>query len=188
MPQPAGPSEQPDSPDPQAKAKKAAEALAKVREARETMNRLVGIIEQDGRYPIDAYIFLQEGLDFSVKSIHGERAARAARRRRKAKAGGEAEPAKTHPNHVDGRQLCRGLRDLAFQKWGRLAKTVLNAWNIHATDDFGEMVFVLVDNEFLQKTDNDHREDFNGVFPFGEMESEYTIVPGSVDVDEVHAH
>ena len=184
MSQPSGDPEPSPPTDSKAKAKKAAEALAKVREARETMSRLVGIIERDGRYPLDAYVFLQEALEFSVQSVHGERAARRARRRKAQ----EQQDERPHPNHVDGRQLCVGLRDLAFQKWGRLAKTVLNAWNIHATDDFGEMVFVLVDNEFLQKTANDRREDFNAVFPFAEMETHYTITPGSVDVDEVHAH
>lgn len=88
---------------------------------------------------------------------------------------------------MDGRQLCVGLRELAVERWGLMAKTVLNTWNIHETRDFGEMVFVLVDNEFLQKTENDRRDDFTDVYPLRELEADYTIAVGEIYAEETRA-
>ncbi len=182
MDPPTGPSDDASSPLEAAGTASAQslKALEQVRDARATLRRLVDVIETDGRYPVEAYIFLQEGLDFSVKHVHGPRSGR----------GGEpvaqATDLKSHPHHVDGKQLCRGLRELATRRWGRMAKAVLNCWGIHRTNDFGSMVFVLVDNQFLQKTDGDRTEDFADVFLFREFEASYEIQPGNVDAAEVH--
>lgn len=167
----------------------AAAALQQVREAQATLRRLLEVIEQDGRYPVDAYRFLQEGLDHSVRRIHGATAGlyqQPAQPSKPPKEEPKEEP-KEHPHHVDGRQLCVGLRELAVERWGLMAKTVLNTWNIHETRDFGEMVFVLVDNEFLQKTDTDRRDDFADVYPLREMESDYTITVREIHADETKA-
>jgi uncharacterized repeat protein (TIGR04138 family) len=45
-----------------------------------------------------------------------------------------------------------------------MATTVFKCWGIRATDDFGEIVFNLVDGELMSKTDEDCREDFHNVF------------------------
>jgi uncharacterized repeat protein (TIGR04138 family) len=49
-----------------------------------------------------------------------------------------------------------------------MASTVLNQWHINGTRDFGEIVFALVENEFLQKEPEDKIEDFDEVFSFDE--------------------
>ena len=172
-------------------------AVDEVREARATIRRLVNVIEADGRYPVDAYRFLQEALDRSVKRVHGP-AARSARpdpaeadappRRRRRRRREGSEDLRDHPHHVSGRQLCDGLADLAVERYGRMARAVLAGWNIHATRDFGEMVFVLVDNDFLQKTDGDRVEDFEDVFPLRRLEEQYAVpAPALLDAEEVHA-
>ena len=177
---------------------KAAEALAQVREAHATLRRLVEVIEEDGRYPVEAYRFLQEGLDLSVRRTHGVdmQAHKKTRRRRRrkpqpaldAQADTRADDDHAHhPHHVSGAQLCDGLRELAVARWGYMAKSVLNAWNIHETRDFGEMVFVLVDNDFLQKTEGDRREDFDGLFPLRDLEGEYQVPIGVISADELVA-
>ena len=61
-----------------------------------------------------------------------------------------------------------GLRDLAISRWGLLAHTVLNHWNVTTTDDFGRIVFALVENGFMQKEENDTADDFRSVFEFDE--------------------
>ena len=185
------------SPDemPSPESAKAAEALAQVREAHATLRRLVEVIEEDGRYPVEAYRFLQEGLDLSVRRTHGvdTQAEKKSRRRRRRKPQpvleerADAATGEEHPHHVSGAQLCDGLRELAIARWGFLAKSVLNAWNIHETRDFGEMVFVLVDNDFLQKTEGDRREDFDGLFPLRDLEGDYQVPAGPLKADELVA-
>jgi len=134
-------------------------------QARAVYLRFVEVVEDDGRYPLEAYRFLQEGLEYAVRRSHGAEALE----------GPAVETPGDDPRHVDGGQLSLSLRDLALERWGRLAKVVLNGWGIHTTRDFGEMVFVLVANEFLHKTDHDRLEDFEHVFSFSDFESLYEL-------------
>ena len=113
----------------------------------ESMERL---ILEDGRYPLDAFGFLNDGLMLAVKKVHGEK------------------PGPPGQRHVSGRQLCQSLRDLALHQWGLLARTVLRRWNVNATLDFGNMVYLLVENGFMQKTAEDSLEDFRDVYDFDE--------------------
>ncbi len=107
------------------------------------------VIRSDGRYPMEAYAFLHEALNEAVKKHHGEAGS-------------------LGPRHVTGRQLCEALRDLASERWGMMAKTVLAKWNIRETLDFGNMVYLLVDYGFMKKTEEDSIEDFRDVFSFDE--------------------
>lgn len=72
------------------------------------------------------------------------------------------------PRHITGRELSRGVRDLALERFGPLARTVLEHWGIHRTDDLGEIVFALVECGVLVKQDDDRQEDFRDVFDFEE--------------------
>jgi uncharacterized repeat protein (TIGR04138 family) len=105
--------------------------------------RLRDLIRKDPRYPFEAYRFLFEALEHTVRRI-GER------------------------RHVTGRELLDGIRSLALDQFGGLARMVLENWNIRRTDDFGEMVFNLVQAELMGKTDSDRKEDFQDVFDFEE--------------------
>jgi len=113
---------------------------------------LYEVIRSDGRYSPDAFAFLQVGLARAVREAYGEKA--------------EAE--EDEPHHVSGRQLCNALRDEARERWGMLARTVLKKWNIHETLDFGKMVYLLVENDLMKKTERDSVEDFRDVFGFDE--------------------
>ena len=108
------------------------------------------VIREDGRYPIDAFGFLHDGLTRAVQETHGD----------------QAGP--TGQRHVSGQQLCCALRDLAVERWGLLAKTVLARWNIRRTLDFGNMVYLLVNNDFMRKTEEDSIDDFVDVYDFTE--------------------
>lgn len=108
------------------------------------------VIRADGRYPMDAYAFLQEGMGRASKSAHGEHVLAAG------------------PRHVTGRQICLALREVAIERWGQLAKAVLGKWNIGRTIDFGNMVYLLIENGFMKKTDEDRIEDFQDVYDFDE--------------------
>lgn len=70
------------------------------------------------------------------------------------------------PRHITGRELSKGVRDLALERFGPMARSVLEHWGIHATGDFGEIVFALVECGILIKRDEDSPEDFQDVFDF----------------------
>ena len=104
-----------------------------------------GVCVRDPRYAPDAYLFLSEGLQFTVKTIEEKDKAR---------------------RHVTGRELALGLRTYALQQFGPMALTVLAHWGIHTTRDFGEMVFLLIEAGLFGKTDEDKIEDFDNVYTF----------------------
>jgi len=119
---------------------------------------LQDVIDEVGTYPAEAYHFVQNGLNFTVNNIHGPKGDEGASR------------------HVSGQQLCEGLRDYARSQWGLLARTVLARWNITATYDFGRIVFAMVENDLMQKTDDDDIEDFRNVYDFRTaFEADYRI-------------
>jgi uncharacterized repeat protein (TIGR04138 family) len=74
----------------------------------------------------------------------------------------------TQPRHISGRELAVGVRELALQRYGPMARTVLEHWGIHATEDLGCVVFALVEQGVLVKQDEDRPEDFADVFDFEE--------------------
>jgi uncharacterized repeat protein (TIGR04138 family) len=71
-------------------------------------------------------------------------------------------------SHVTGQQLCMGLREFAIQQYGMLAPAVLWHWNIRRTEDFGRIVYAMIDGGVLSRTAEDSIDDFSGVFDFSE--------------------
>lgn len=106
------------------------------------------ICAKDKRYKADAYFFLREALDFTVKFLK--------------KSGAGAE------RHVTGRELLDGWRQCALQEFGPLTLTVMSAWGLQRTEDVGELVFNLVESGRLGKTDKDSRADFASGYDFNE--------------------
>ena len=70
--------------------------------------------------------------------------------------------------HVSGQELCLGLRSLAVEKYGLLARTVLRGWGVRTTEDFGKIVYAMVEAGLLRTSENDSLEDFRGVYDFEE--------------------
>lgn len=68
--------------------------------------------------------------------------------------------------HVSGSELAWACRDLALERFGLLARTVLDCWGLTSTADFGEIVFALVEIELLSTQPGDKPEDFAGVYDF----------------------
>lgn len=102
------------------------------------------LVRNDERYAVEAYHFVFESLDFTLGRRGGGR------------------------RHVSGIEIMEGVRDLALEHFGFLARTVLQSWGINATADFGELVFNLIGADLLQKTADDRKEDFVGLFSFDE--------------------
>jgi uncharacterized repeat protein (TIGR04138 family) len=119
-----------------------------------TQQRLAALAAQDRRYPVEAYNFVFEALDYVL-----ERQARSLRR-----TGEDAQP----DRHVSVVQLLEGLREYALDQFGPLARLVLERWNVFRTEDFGEIVFGLVEQRLLNKQDADRKSDFRNGFNFRE--------------------
>ena len=113
------------------------------------------ILAKDTRYDADAYDFLREALDFTQNSLgRGEKA--------RQRAGASTDPS----HHVSGQQLLNGIKDFAIQRYGPMTLMMFESWGVKKTDDFGEIVFNMVSEGLLGKTENDSREDFKGVYDF----------------------
>ncbi len=125
-------------------------------------------IAEDAGYPVDAFLFVQRGLDFTVKGIHGEES--------EATPYEDDEDEIPQSRHVSGQQLCLGLRDFAKREYGLLARGVLARWNILQSEDFGRIVFAMVDGGLMHKTQEDTIDDFIDVFQFDEAFSSHLLL------------
>ena len=110
----------------------------------EDIKTLQEIIKKDPRYPIDAYLFVLEAIFYT-------------RRKHRIKA------------HVTGQQLLEGIKDLALQRYGLMAKTVLEHWGITKTIDFGNIVFNMLNEKILGKTEEDKIDDFKNIYNFDDV-------------------
>jgi len=94
-----------------------------------------------GIYRIDAFRFVLAAVGFTQKHT-------------------------TEPRHITGEELCRGLIEQAHEHFGPLAAPVLKHWGIVKTDDVGNIVFALVEQGVLGKTEEDSKDDFRNLFDF----------------------
>jgi uncharacterized repeat protein (TIGR04138 family) len=124
-----------------------------------SLKRIAELARIDGRYKIDAYLFVQQSLAFA--QLQRERSQRASRH-----AGDDSEPAPAYDPHLTGQELCRAIRLYAHQMYGLMAKVVLNSWGVTTTGDFGEIVYRLIEIGEMTKSAHDQREDFDDVYDF----------------------
>ncbi len=121
----------------------------------QTEPNLKQMLTRAGPYPLAAYNFVREGLGYTVEQSHGNH-------------DDEMSALQSGDHHINGQQLCLGLRDYAIEQYGMLAPAVLSHWNIHRTDDFGRIVFAMIDAGLMSKTDEDTVDDFRAVYNFQE--------------------
>ncbi len=106
------------------------------------------IVRENPRYEPGAYFLVREGLDSTLRAL---------------KPGHRRQPA-----HVSGQQLSEGLRAHILDQYGPMSRTLLDTWGIRSTEDFGKIVFTLIDYGILAKNERDRMEDFQDVFDFEE--------------------
>ena len=53
---------------------------------------------------------------------------------------------------------------MAVREFGMMAPVVFRQWGVRTTDDFGRMVFRLIEADRLSKSDRDDPEDFHDLF------------------------
>jgi len=107
------------------------------------------LLAKDVRYHRDAYNFVREALDYTQKTVTKEN--------------------KGKLRHVTGQELLRGIREYALQQFGPMTITVFEEWGVQICQDFGEIVFNMVESGLLAKTDKDSRADFKDAYDFDEV-------------------
>ena len=76
--------------------------------------------------------------------------------------------------HITGQELAIACRDLALERFGVMARLVLEHWGIRSSGDIGDVVFTLVELEFLLSQPTDSRDEFVDAFSFDDaFEREY---------------
>jgi len=108
-----------------------------------TEDLLAPILKQDPRYTQEAYFFVREGLDHTVRKLNEVR-------------------------HISGQELLNGIREYALSEFGPVTRRVLSEWGINECIDFGHIVFNLVNEGLLGKTEEDSIEDFREGYDFDE--------------------
>jgi uncharacterized repeat protein (TIGR04138 family) len=105
---------------------------------------LAEIRKRDGKYNERAYVFVLAALEYAQTKLPERR-------------------------HLSGVELAWACRDFALEQFGMLANSVLTHWGIHTTEDFGQIVFILIDVGLLARQPSDRLEDFEGVYEFAEV-------------------
>ena len=103
--------------------------------------KLKSLLDRDGRYKPDAYEFVMQSLTFTQKKLKRQ-------------------------GHVSAKELLAGIRDYGINQYGPMTRLVLEHWGIKSTDDFGEIVFNMVNEGILNSTEDDKRSDFANVYEF----------------------
>ncbi len=124
-----------------------------------TQIELKEIMERAGGYSPLCFVFIRDGLAHTVEMVHGNREDETLLEL------GLSEESR----HVSGHELCIGLKEYAIERYGMMAKSVLNKWGIHHTLDFGKIIFAMVDAGLMRTTDEDRLEDFDGVYEFDDV-------------------
>ncbi len=101
------------------------------------------LVLRNPRYAEAAYVFVLEALHHRLLQLE-------------------------RPRHLSGAELAEAVRDLALERFGPLARTVLRHWGVHSTSDMGNVVFLLVESGILIKQPTDTPEDFEDLFSFEE--------------------
>lgn len=104
---------------------------------------LIKVLNRKLLYSADAYSFVLDALDFTIKKIKTQR-------------------------HLSAVELLEGIRQYSIKMFGPMTKTVFEEWKIKSCEDFGEIVFDLVICGLITKQDSDLKSDFKNGFNFQE--------------------
>ncbi len=96
---------------------------------------------REPRFQESAYLFVLAGLEYCQSRLPERR-------------------------HICGRELAVACRDLALERYGVLARQVLEHWGVRRSADIGDIVFTLVELGLLISQATDTRDEFADVFDF----------------------
>ena len=106
------------------------------------------VIRKDTRYHRDAYHFIREALDHTQRAV--------------------SKASKGEMRHVSGQEILKGIRDFAVKTYGPMTMTRFEEWGISKCEDFGNIVYNLIDSKVLAKNETDSIDDFAAIYTFEE--------------------
>ena len=127
--------------------------MSKPKEPGDIYEQITEISIENPRYSREAYLFVLEGLEWSMRKL-GQR------------------------RHLTGEELTELLTAFARKQFGEMAWFVLQEWGIFKTRDFGEIVYCLIEEELMGKEPDDRIDDFNEVLDLREVLTASEFVPG----------
>ncbi len=107
----------------------------------ELLKKISEISEKDGRYSRESFLFILAALEYTLSKLPERR-------------------------HLTGQEFSIGIAGYAREQYGYLAKTVLNNWGIYTTLDYGEIVYLMINEGLMSKTEDDKKEDFADAYDF----------------------
>lgn len=110
------------------------------------------ILAKDNRYSASAYQFVLFSLQCLVSSFK-------------------------EPRHVTGQELCLSIKETAFGAFGPLARMVFNEWGLRKTQDFGNVVYNMIEVGAMGRQPADNLSDFDDVFDFCELDDYEIVIP-----------
>lgn len=116
--------------------------------SRDIETRMLELAQQYGRYKANAYRFTFDAVRYTADRNY---------------------QVTNEVRHVTGVEVLEGIRQLALSQFGFMAKTVFLEWGVRRTEDFGEIVFQLVQEGILSKTEKDNLGDFASGYDFDEV-------------------
>ncbi len=109
------------------------------------------LLHRDTRYPREAYRIVTEAIQELL-------------RRQEEKVRNK----KATSRSINSKELAEGLREIFLEQYGPFAYTILDTLNIHTTEDFGALVFNLIEVNVFGKSEGDAPEDFIRLYDFTE--------------------
>ena len=104
------------------------------------------ICEEDDRYPPEAYTFMRKAVDYTSKKKIREKHDKDA--------------------HISTNELVDGIKSFALTEYGPMTRFVLSKLGIHSTEDFGNIIFNLIEFKIFGSNENDDQDDFKDAYSF----------------------
>jgi len=114
-----------------------------MRTSEQIYQKMERIAQRDGRYKIEAYLFVLDAFEHTLKKLRRKR-------------------------NITGKDLLEGIKTLGIGKYGPTTRLVFEHWGVKTTEDFGWIVFNMVEAGLMRKAEEDTIEDFKDVFNFRE--------------------
>ncbi len=121
-------------------------------------NTVEKIVDQDPRFSEEAYAFISDAVLYTTHKVESD--------------------STMHKHHITGKELLNGIKDFAMQQFGPIAPAVLRHWGLNDSMAIGHVVFNMVNNQLLGKSQEDTIDDFKNGFDF-DMEFSKPFLPAN---------
>lgn len=104
------------------------------------------IVHNDPRYAAEAYSFISDAVLYTSRKQEAD--------------------SRIQKRHITGKELLLGIKEFAVNQFGPIAPEVLRYWGLNDSMAIGNVVFNMVNNQLLGKSQEDTIDDFRNGFDF----------------------